>query len=139
MRSLVPVAHLAGGKVPDDRIIDGRDIWPLMQGVPEAKSPHEAYILIHGGRAAVRSGKWKFYPWPEGSDRRRPKDAPKEPPKGPPVQLFDLSADLSETTNVAEQHPDVVARLRALVEAHREDLRENRRPAGRVEEAKRKP
>jgi arylsulfatase A-like enzyme len=130
---LPTLAHVTGGKVPDDRIIDGRDVWPLMQGTPGAKSPHEAYVLVHGGRAAVRSGKWKFYPWPEGADRRRRKEPQPKPPKGPPIQLYDLSTDIGETNNVAEQHPDVVARLQALLKARREDLRSNRRPAGRVD------
>ena len=85
-----------------------------------------------GGRTAVRSGKWKFYPWPEGTDRRRRKE-PKPQPKGPPVQLYDISADVAETTNLAEQNPQVVKRLQALADAHEEDLKNNRRPCGRVE------
>ena len=130
---LPTLARLAGGKVPDDRKIDGKNIWPLVEGAPGAKSPHEAYIVVHGGRAAARSGKWKFYPWREGTDRRRRQKPEAKPPKGPPVQLYDLSVDLSETTNVAEKHPDVVARLKGLVDAHLEDLRSNSRPVGGVE------
>jgi arylsulfatase A len=127
---LPTIAGLCGGKLPE-RTIDGKDIRPLMQGRPGAKSPHEAYIVVHGGRVAVRSGKWKFYPWAEGRGRRRPKSD--EKPKGPPVQLYDIAADVAETTNVAEQNPEVVTRLTKLVEERQEDLRENRRPAGRVE------
>jgi arylsulfatase A-like enzyme len=136
---LPTIAHLAGGKVPEDRIIDGVDIWPLIEGKPGAKSPHEAYIVVHGGRAAVRSGRWKYYPWPEGARRRR-RDQPAPPrPKGPPVQLYDLSADVAETSNVAEEHPEVVAQLQELVDAHKEDLRKNRRPVGRAEANGSKP
>ena len=131
---LPTIAHLVEEKVPEDRVIDGKNIWPLMQGTPGATSPHEAYILIHGGRAAVRSGKWKFYPWPEGAARRRRGQPAKPQPQGPPVQLYDLATDISETNNVAEKHPDVVTRLQELVGAHREDLQKNRRPAGRIEE-----
>jgi len=135
---LPTLAFLAGTRPPQDRIIDGKNIWPLMQGLPGAKSPHEAYLVYHGGRAAVRSGKWKFYPWPEGSRTgRRPRGQQppaQQEPKGPPVQLYDLSQDISETTNVAEEHPDVVARLQALTKAMVEELQSHRRPAGRVEE-----
>jgi arylsulfatase A len=38
---------LCGGKLPQ-RKIDGKDIWPLMSGAVDAKSPHEAYVLMHG-------------------------------------------------------------------------------------------
>jgi len=40
----------------------------------------------------------------------------------PATQLFDLEADISETRDVAKQHPDVVARLMRLVEKAREEL-----------------
>ena len=39
-----------------------------------------------------------------------------------PLALYDLEADVGETTDVAAAHPDVVARLQALAEAAREDL-----------------
>lgn len=131
---LPTIAQLAGGRIPRDRKIDGKSIWPLMQGAPGAKSPHDAYIVVHGGRAAVRAGKWKFYPWPEGAGRKRRQEPAKSRPPRPPVQLYDLSLDISETTNVAPQHPDVVASLQELVDARRKDLSENRRPCGRVDE-----
>ena len=38
------------------------------------------------------------------------------------VALFDLEADVSETNNVADQHPEVVGRLQVLAEKCREDL-----------------
>jgi hypothetical protein len=39
-----------------------------------------------------------------------------------PLALYDLVADVGETTDVAADHPDVVARLQALAEKAREDL-----------------
>ncbi len=134
---LPTLAGLAGAKVPADRVIDGKDILPLMEGRPGAKSPHEAYCVLHGGRVAVRSGKWKFYDWPEGADRRRRKKdkqaKPQPKPQGPPVQLYDLAQDIGETKNLAEQHPDVVARLAEAARKHREDIKNNSRPVGKVE------
>jgi len=38
------------------------------------------------------------------------------------VQLFDLKNDSSETTNVAEKHPEIVKRLMALIESGRQEL-----------------
>src|SRR5581483_2914465 len=117
-------AHLAGGKKPSDRPIDGKDIRPLLLGEAGAKSPHEYYFLAHGA-GAVRSGPWKFYPWPEGQGK---KDKKTEPIKGPKVQLYDLSKDISETKNVAEQHPEVVARLSKAFAQFLDDLKKDKLP-----------
>ena len=59
----------AGGKVPKDRVIDGKDVWPLLTGAEGAKSPHEAFYYykrhtagkIREGRIeGVRVGNWKL-------------------------------------------------------------------------------
>lgn len=55
------VCNLAGVSLPDDRVIDGRDIMPLLQDSAE-KSPHDAIFGMHGNNLAViRSGKWKLH------------------------------------------------------------------------------
>jgi len=115
-------AALAGAEPPADRVIDGRDIRPLLLGEPGAKSPHEAiyhYCFVH--LQAVRSGKWKLVvPRPAKPKwclwSARMTDAV------PETALFDLQADLSETTNVADDHPEVVARLERLIERARADI-----------------
>lgn len=38
-------AAIAGGTVPDDRTIDGKNIWPILSGDTEAKSPHKAFTI----------------------------------------------------------------------------------------------
>jgi len=54
-------------------------------------------------------------------------------------QLFDLDNDLSETTDVSNEYPEVVARLTALAEKARADLGDgtktglNQRAAGLVQ------
>lgn len=126
---LPTLAGLCGGKLPDQKI-DGHDIWPLMSGEPNAKSPHEAYVLMHGP-GTVRSGKWKFYPWPE---RKKGRAAPQDRAPSPlPVQLYDTVADISETKNLADKHPDVVKRLQAAYDAHVAEIEANRRPAVKME------
>jgi arylsulfatase A len=103
-------AKVAGAAVPKDRIIDGKDVTPLMFGTKGAKSPHEAIYFYQGyNLVAVRAGKWKLV-----------LGAPKAPKKG--VQLFDLDADVGETKDLADKHPDVVKKLQALLEKAREDL-----------------
>lgn len=123
---LPTVAKLAGAEVPRDRVIDGKDIWPLMSGQKDAKSPHEAYAYYAGRKLqAVRSGRWKlhfthFYPTVKtpGSGGKRGVTAQATIPQS----LFDLKTDVGETTDVADEHPAVVKRLTELAERFRDDL-----------------
>jgi len=117
---LPTLAALAGAELPEGRTIDGKDIWPLMSGQPGAKSPHAAYFYRGN---AVREGKWKLHV--------RANSTVKDQPAGPCPQLYDLSADVGETTNLAEKHPEIVARLTGLIEEHRGEIAENKRPIGR--------
>ena len=122
---LPTLAHLAGGAPPNDRPIDGKDIRPLLLGKAGAKTPHEHYLFPHN-LGALRSGNWKFYPWPEGADAKK-KDAKKPPPAGAPkMQLYDLAKDLSETKNVAAMHPEIVERLTATYERLTLDVKKNK-------------
>jgi len=138
MDLLPTFARLAGTKPPTNRIIDGKNIWPLMSGQKSAKSPHEAfYYYFMDQLQAVRSGKWKLH---------LPLKQKKKNWGGPtldvPLQLYDLEADIGEKNNVADQHPEVVKRLLVLAEKAREDLGDvgrkgkNQRPAGWVTNAK---
>jgi arylsulfatase A-like enzyme len=125
---IVPtVAKLLGAKLPD-HTIDGRDIFPLMTARPGAASPHEALYFYWGRHLqAVRSGRWKLhFPHAYRTMAGRPggsggKPAPYSQAKTD-LALYDLRADVGEGTNLAEKHPDVVARLEALAQKAREDL-----------------
>jgi len=143
---LPTLARLAGAKLPGDRPIDGKDIWPLIKAQPGATTPHEAYFYYWGQHLqAVRSGPWKLH-FPHTYTRPDPAGGAAKPgqyaTKEIGLELFNLEKDIGETTNVAAQHPEVVKRLQALAEASREDLgdsgtkREGRnvRPAGKVTE-----
>ncbi len=124
-------ARLSGGRVPNDRVIDGRDIWPLMSGDRGAKSPHQAFFFDTKG---VRSGKWKFYmpgKYSEGHRDAQGKYRANEVIYEK-VRLFDLSADIGETTDVAEKHPEIVQRMQKLIEGHSADLAANSRPAAQI-------
>ena len=130
MMDLLPtLARLAGAEVPNDRIIDGHDIRPLMAGEPGARSRYKAFYYYHIEQLqAVRSGRWKLY-LPLAGEKRTSS-----------VRLYDLEADLGETTNLAGKHRAVATRLLALAEEAREDIGDvgrpgrNQRPAGFVAE-----
>ncbi len=133
-------AHLAAAPLPPSPL-DGRDIADLMFAKPGAKSPHEAFYHYDGGNrlVALRSGKWKLM-FPQTYDSPQPgRDG--MPGQGQrktlELSLFDLETDIGETTNVAAQHPDVVARLNDLADKMRADLGQGdqagpgRRPIGK--------
>jgi arylsulfatase A-like enzyme len=133
MDLLPTFARLAGEPVPNDRVLDGRDIWPVISGRPGATSPHEAFYYFGGNRLwGVRSGRWKLLYERE----RMPDDPPGEYQRrtGPIVRqgLFDLEDDIGETTDVAEQHPEVTARLQAMADRFEGELWANSREVGRA-------
>jgi arylsulfatase A-like enzyme len=138
MDLLPTFARLAGTDAPRDRIIDGKDIWPLMSGKSGAKSPHEAFYYYQMDQLqAVRCGKWKLH-----LPLEQKKKNWGEPTPNVPLQLYDLQADIGEANNVANKHRDIVKQLLALAQKAREDLGDvdrpgkGQRPAGWVESPK---
>ena len=110
------LARLVGAKVPDDRIIDGKDSLDALLGKPGAQSAHEVrYYEVDG----IRRGDWKLVK-----------------SRGRKSELYDLAADLGETNDLAAQHPDIVRELEELLAKHAASIAANLRPAGFVENAK---
>ncbi len=127
------LAKLAGALLPDERRIDGRDIWPLLSGQAGAASPHEAFYFYFGGQLqAVRSGPWKLYLPREQKQGGGARGGPAE------AELYHLGEDIGETHNLAAKHPEIVQRLLGLAEIIRADLGDGdadgpgQRPAGWV-------
>jgi arylsulfatase A-like enzyme len=126
--------NLAGGTVPTDNKIDGKDIWPLLSGESKT-SPHDALYYFNGVKLqAVRSGPWKLAIAAQGTGRGV--GAPARTSFDKP-RLYNLDTDIGEKTNVASEHPDVVARLQGLIIQMDTDLGRNGngpgvRPPGRV-------
>jgi len=121
MDILPTLTNLAGGKTPTDRKLDGHDIWPILAGSEDAKSQYEAFYYFRGfNLQCVRSGDWKLH-LANG-------------------ELYNLKDDISEASNVAKAHPEVIAKLRALADAQKDDLGVKDigpgcRPLGKVENA----
>ncbi len=112
-------AHLAGQEIPNDRIIDGKDISDLLLDREGAASPHETLYYEDGG---VRQGRWKLVRYRVKADWFS--------------ELYDLEVDLGETRDLAAQYPDKVKALQALLDEHRTQLRQNTRPAAFVDNPK---
>jgi putative heme-binding domain-containing protein len=126
---------LAGGAVPAEPVIDGRDISGLLFGTA-AESPREAQAYFSGNELqAVRQGRWKLAiaGQPEGMGRK----GEKLPASLDQPRLYDLEADLGETTDVAAANPEVVERLRGVARRVAAELTDPkspaRRPPGRAE------
>jgi arylsulfatase A-like enzyme len=137
MDLLPTLVTLAGGTVPADRMIDGRDISPLLLG-RSRESPHEAHYYFNGNRLeAVRSGPWKLGIAPQSEN-----DGKKRPPPDPAIPfvpvLYNLDTDIGERHDVAAEHPEIVHRLQDLAAKMDADLGikglgPGVRPPGRVE------
>ena len=111
-------AGLAGARVPDDRVIDGRDQSRLLLGQNGASARDTFYYYVKDDLHAVRQRRWKL----ALPDREKfYKYATDEVPVTTP-QLYDLRADISEKHDLADRHPDVVKRLLEVAEHAREDI-----------------
>jgi arylsulfatase A len=109
-------AALAGGKVPADRAIDGRDAWPHLAGAADAKPAHETFYYYRGLRLeAVRHGDWKLHVVNPAA-KADAKDTGFTP------RLYNLKTDIGEATDVAAAHPEVVRQIERLVVAMKDDL-----------------
>jgi arylsulfatase A len=127
MDLLPTLARIAGGSIPQDRIIDGIDITEAIKGGKGTEERSFFYYTL-GGLCAVRNGKWKYF-------------------TGSPYYseaLYNLEEDISEQKNILEVHPEIAARLKHIMDRCRQDLGddlngaagENCRPAGKVDDPK---
>ena len=111
-------AAIAGVELPDNAGEDSYSILPVLLG--EARGQIREATIHHSveGMFAIRQGKWKFIDGQGPGSSFYGKWAPK--PEDPPGQLYDMSADIGEQTNLYDQHPEVVARLKALLEKYKQ-------------------
>jgi arylsulfatase A-like enzyme len=128
---LPTIAKVVGADLPTNKI-DGLDVWPIISQQPAAKNPHTAYWFYYGVNdleaVTTSDGRWKLqFPHTYRTLAGRPGGT-----NGVPVpyshreiekeELYDLVHDISETTDVSAQHPDIVKQLEAEAEKARADL-----------------
>jgi uncharacterized sulfatase len=118
---LPTLAALAGRDLPKGLMLDGRDIWPLLQG--KEASPHEVlYFFNNEDIAAVRTPRWKLM---VHSYYRRNLAAFDQFEQGIGFSywlLFDMQAELPERFSVARENPDVLERMLGYLDAGREQF-----------------
>lgn len=120
-------AALAGAKMPQGS--DGVDLTPYLTGANRG-TPNPTLYWRSGPNFAIRDGDWKMWmvnradPSEQASqDARITPDGVQAriSPQGHFVMLYNLKDDPGETKNLAKTQPDVVARLRAKIEAWDKD------------------
>jgi arylsulfatase len=107
---LPTLAEVAGAEVPAG--VDGLSLLPTLLGRDAEQREHDHLFWDfpgYGGQLAVRAGRFKAV----RRGLRKDPDAP--------LLLFDLEADPAETTDVAARHPEVTARLAALLQTGRSE------------------
>jgi arylsulfatase A-like enzyme len=121
------ISKLIGAKLPDHKI-DGKDIWPLMKGEPDAKSPHDIlYCYYDRQLRGVRDRQWKLvFPHEYRSLDGKPGGRDGVPVNYKQLKtkeaLYDLKSDMSELNDVSAEHPDIVARFERAGEEARAAL-----------------
>ena len=92
MDLLPTFANLSGADIPQDRTIDGKDIWPVLSGQPGATSPHDRFFYHRFNELrAVRSGPWKYHQILSN----KPKENNESQSQS--TALYNLETDLGET------------------------------------------
>lgn len=125
MDMLPTLASLAGGRAPEDRVIDGKDISDLIHGSPGAQSPTKAfYYYAHTQLMAVRAGKWKLHLPRKVNTMKQWNIYQKESDilNFSEPHLYDLEMDPGEKQNVAQDHPDMVRQLTGFADWARDDI-----------------
>jgi N-acetylgalactosamine-6-sulfatase len=112
---LPTVCRLAGVPVPAGHTLDGEEQSDVFTGAPRARRTPLMWEwrfrimgepFHHSPQLAIREGDWKLLLNP---DRSR-------------IELYEIKKDLTQLNNVAEHHPDVVARLSERVLAWQKTL-----------------
>lgn len=116
MDFMATCAEISGAEISENNAEDSRSFLACLKN-PET-SPQSRDSLIHhsgDGMFSIRKGKWKLIIGLGSGGFTPPKR--EEPVEGGPVgQLYDLSVDPAETTNLYLSEPEVVDELSKLVE-----------------------
>lgn len=139
---LPTIAQTIGAELPKHDI-DGKNVWPLIIGGPEAKNPHDFYATYYEQNQlqAITSGdgQWKLqlpHSYRSLGDQAQatggiPVKYAKQEVTEP--ELYDLYTDISESKNVAAEHPETISKLQAYAETMRTELGDSlmKMPKGR--------
>ncbi|KLU04248.1 arylsulfatase A precursor [Rhodopirellula islandica] len=118
------MAEMLGHSIPDGQAKDSRSLMPLLK---DSRQTHRQ-SLVQNTRVdeyALRDGKWLLIDAKSGyvSGRNKGWESRRQIPADDkqPHELYDLSVDIGQRDNVAGEHPEVVERMKSLLQTIRED------------------
>jgi arylsulfatase A-like enzyme len=119
---LPTAAEIANAEPPED--IDGISMLPTLLGRKQTNQHEFFYWEFHeqGTKQAVRMGDWKGVRL--GVDQ--------------PLELYNLKEDVGEKTNIAEKHPEIVAKIAAYLKTARTESERWPLKEAAVEKARKK-
>jgi len=103
-------ADILGAKLDEHTGEDSFSMLPLLKG---GNTPIRDYVVHHSifGMFAIRDAQWKLELCPGSGGWESPKDSEAFAEKLPPIQLYNMSGDISEKANQQQVHPEIVKRL----------------------------
>jgi uncharacterized sulfatase len=108
---------VSGTPVPTDRIIDGDNLIPVLEG--KATSPHDRFFYYDGPiLVAVQYKNWKY-------QRRHMSDNGGYPIFSHGPFLFDLEKDPSESYNLMETYPEIALQLSQMLDDWEAEIDDN--------------
>lgn len=109
-------SDITDAKLDDASGVDAISFFPTLKNSTKTKREAIVHHSINGS-FAIREGNWKLILCPDSGGWSAPKPG-KAPADSPNVQLFDLSNDIAETTNIYDKHPKKVEELTKLLQSY---------------------
>ena len=103
-------AEIIGATVPEDAAEDSFGFTSVWGDATDAPVRESMVVQSVDGSFAIREGKWKLCLCAGSGGWSAPKPGKAEAGL-PDVQLYDLKADIGETTNLHNQYPEIVEKL----------------------------
>ena len=116
-------AGILGAHLSDEVGVDSYSLLTAFSGTDHQPIREATVHHSVNGNFAVRKGKWKLILCPGSGGWSYPRPGVDDVTGMPPIQLYDLENDISETTNVQDQFPEVVKELKSLLTKYIEEGR----------------
>lgn len=128
---MATTADMLGEELPDNAGEDSVSMLPNLLG--KAEKPLREATVHHSinGSFSIRKGKWKLEFCPGSGGWSSPTPAQAKNQALSKIQLYDLSKDIGETNNIADQYPKIVYELTKIMEKY---VKQGRSTPGKPQE-----